>query len=255
MMNDTEAQIKAHEPPGSPGGQEEPCREVRILYLSDHQPPSVLVAAVGLIRGGLVQTSISEMKAPLTACVIPVLTRCDLDCAFRSARLFRAKRVSSSAPIVLINARLSLPESVVADFEDLGCRVSFSDEPSALAQTLALAICTENRIRKRGPIVLWDGTGSPVVRGLQGRSREVRLSAAEHAVLKTLLINGGILSRHELAATTGYESDEVQMFVQRIRRKFNQAGRWVGVKLSAESIIRTVKRRGYRLVVRVRQPE
>jgi len=78
------------------------------------------------------------------------------------------------------------------------------------------------------------------------------LSPAEHAVFRALFVVQGIASRYEIAGTVGHEPYEIQMYVKRIRIKFTQAARRVGVKLPAEAIIRSFKHRGYKLVIRIR---
>jgi DNA-binding response OmpR family regulator len=159
----------------------------------------------------------------------------------------RTIRASGCAvPILMVTAR----DAVEARIEGLDCGADdYLIKPFDFGELLARLRALIRRGRQ--PILPERLTVGPLTidtrsRHVQVRKREVLLTAKEYALLEYLMRRAGdVVSRGDIAEHVWDEhydplSNVVDVYVQRLRRKLDQAG--------SDSLIRTRRGEGYQLV-------
>jgi DNA-binding response OmpR family regulator len=222
---------------------------MRVLLVED-EPNAAHVLAKGLRE----QTYAVDVAADGDAALFRVGTT-DYDAVILDVMLpvkdgfavCRTLRESGCAvPILMVTAR----DGIESRIEGLDCGADdYLVKPFDFGELLARLRAVIRRGRQ--PIVPDLLTVGPITvdtrsRRVQLRQRDMRLTAKEYALLEYLVRRAGdVVSRADIAEHVWDEhydglSNVVDVYVQRLRRKIDQAG--------GESLIRTRRGEGYQLV-------
>ena len=222
---------------------------MRVLLVED-EPTAARVLAKGLRErayavdlapdgeAALAQAGITDYDLVILDVVLPVMDGLAVCEAIRQS--------GSPVPILMLSAR----DGIAARIEGLDCGADdYLGKPYDFGELLARLRALARRGHRpllperllRGPLVL-----DTRARRVWIAEREVSLTTKEYALLAYLARRGDdLVSRADIAAHVWDEhydplSNVIDVYVQRLRRKLNQAG--------GESLIRTRHGQGYQLL-------
>ena len=159
-------------------------------------------------------------------------------------------RPGQAAPDVVIMTSVRLPGSVIADGEECGCRVELSLNSQQLAQLIDSALVERRRFRDRGPLLLLVPDQDPIVVGVGGQHRLLKLNDRERSILEVLSSAAQGFNTLELAEPAGCAPNHVKVYICRLNRKFALIWRNLG-KTASKQLIESLGR-SYRLSARVK---
>lgn len=167
-----------------------------------------------------------------------------LHSAFDAVHRVNAWRFSPDAPPiapeVVVIATAYFPAGTVADFREQCCRIVY-DMPAAICEELAVIRVERQRLEQRGAALLWAPVAGCLPRvfliGRNGRQSEMDLNARETRLLRKLASERRSFGQADLGAVVGCRQDQVKVYVERLRAKYERCRQEVGLLMYKNEFI------------------
>lgn len=181
--------------------------------------------------------------------IITAATKNGLDSAFRLAGWAQDMRASQNAhlPVTIVNCSGDVLAPVRADFLRYGCYVLSQATPEQVSDALDTALVEARRRARRGITFIFRHKLDPLMTNA-GREEELPTRGRLLSLLVALCQERREFSSTELAAVLNCKTDQVKVYVDRLRRIIISTGRKLGISIGKHEVIQNFgKNGGYRI--------
>ena len=181
--------------------------------------------------------------------IITVATQNALDSSFRLAGWAQDMRASQHGhlPVTIVNCSRDVSAPVRADFLRYGCYVLSQATPEQLSDALDTALVDARRRSRRGITFIFRHKLDPLMTNA-GREEELPARGRLLSLLVALCQERREFSSTELATVLNCKTDQVKVYVDRLRRIIISTGRKLGISIGKHEVIQNFgKNSGYRI--------